>query len=440
MSPFTRPLRNFRLNVIVRLTLLGLTMAALVLVLVYFRRNTSLLFLVGLLALQLVLLFRSVDATNRKLTQFLEFIRYSDFGSDFPESATPGKSFRELHHAFNQVLEAFRQTRAEREENLQYLNTVVQHVRVGLLSYGQEGRVELLNTAACRLLNVPRLHLLQELSESHPGLLQIIMQLEPGQRTLYEANGLQLSVHQTAVRLRGKAFQLVALHNIRPELQQKELEAWQNLARVLRHEIMNSMTPIHSLAANLEELVEHDLQVPAENEEALQDVKESVRIIRSRSQGLINFINAYQHFTTLPKPQFSVVKVADLLQHVLQLLQHELRQVRAEASCTVEPPSLQLSADQDLLEMVLINLVKNALDAHGFVRAETNAAGRPPGCAAARSDHGYRQRAGYYSGSARSDIYPVLHYQGQRVRNRAEPVPADHAAAQRLYLGQLGAG
>lgn len=309
-------------------------------------------------------LYHFVTRINRKLALFLESIHYSDFSIRFSADNKLGGSFRDLNRQFNTVLEAFRQARAEKEANLKYIDTIVQQISIGVLSFDSSGKVELINPAAFALLGIYRLRNLAELEENHKGLADLLWRLPSGSRSLYPlSDNLQLSVSATGVRLQGKLIKLVSLQNIHAELQDKELEAWQNLARILRHEIMNSITPIVSLIGTMKEIVEHDLQNYHLPEQATADLKEALQTIENRSRGIMHFVNAYRDYTSLPRPRFSVIRVSDIIQSISQLMEPDLKQEHILLSSRIEPPSLEISADSEQLQMVLINLIKNARDA-----------------------------------------------------------------------------
>ncbi|UZR94656.1 sensor histidine kinase [Chondrinema litorale] len=315
-------------------------------------------------------LYYYVENTNRKLTRFLEYIKYSDFASGFAADNRLGKSFRELNDAFNEVLEAFREARSEKEEHLQYLNTVVKHVGIGLISFDTDGKIELLNPAACRLLFISNILTLNELADMHPELTEIIRDLVPGGSSLFRNNEKQLAIQATEIRLRGKSFKLISLQNIQNELQQKELEAWQNLTSVLRHEIMNSIAPISSLVSTLNDIFEEELPENYQdqefveiNNEIVDDIREALSTIDRRSKGLIKFINAYKEFTHIPKPKFKLVSVKDLIENIVQLLRNDLKQKQIQFDYHIDQPGIKVSIDPELIEMVLINLIKNAAQA-----------------------------------------------------------------------------
>ncbi len=309
-------------------------------------------------------LYRYVTSFNRKFVRFLESVRYSDFTIKFRSDNAMGGTFQELNQQFNEVLMAFRQARAEKEANLHYLNTIVQHIGTGLITFDANGKVNLVNSAALRMLEIYRLRQLSDLQDTHPRLYDLLARLETGVRELYQTpNDQPLAIQATAIQMRGAWVRIVALQNIGTELQQKEVEAWQNLTRVLRHEIMNSMTPIVSLVGTMRLIVDEDIEKTTTNQEAVDDLKEALQTLEKRSQGMMKFVNAYRDFTTLPKPSMRTIPVQELIHEVLQLLQTDLTGAGILWKSKVSPDDLTLIGDFDQLQQVLINLIKNALEA-----------------------------------------------------------------------------
>lgn len=309
-------------------------------------------------------LYHYVTTFNRKFVRFLESVRYSDFTIKFRADNVMGDTFQELNHQFNEVLTAFRQARAEKETNLQYLNTIVQHIGTGLITFDADGKVNLINNAALRMLDIYRLRQLSELQESHPQLFELMFNLETGVRVLYTTpNDQQLAVQGTAIQMRGTWVRVVALQNIGNELQQKEVESWQNLSRVLRHEIMNSMTPIISLVGTMRLIVNEDIEPTTTDHEAVVDLKEALSTLEKRSKGMMQFVNAYRDFTTLPKPALRTIAVRELVHEVVQLMQPEMQARGIACKVDIQPEDLTIRADMDQLQQVLINLFKNALEA-----------------------------------------------------------------------------
>ena len=364
---------DFTFRIAFRVILIGLTMA----LFVYMVNHANMVFaamLTGMIIIgQLVELFRFTSQTNRKLTRFLESVKYSDFISGFTADNKLGSSFRDLNAKFNEVLEAFRKARSEKEEHWQYLNTVVQQVRTGILSFDTEGNIQLINANAKRFMGTQSIKNIEQLKEKKPKLLQAIKEVEPGKSTLYKADqDFLLTIQATELRIRGNTMKLLTLQNIQTELQQQEIEAWQNLTRVLRHEIMNSITPISSLTSTLREILDHDMvQKNSHYElktEGAEDLREGLSTIENRSKGLIKFIDAYREYTSLPQPKIKTVLVKELIEKVAQLMKPEIRKTTIEFRYTCDSDYLTIQADEEMIEQVLINLIKNSIEALGDVQ------------------------------------------------------------------------
>lgn len=365
--------RHFRIQAILRVLLLAATMLAAVWL---FALTTSYVAggLVALLVVaQLSSLVRYVERTNHDLTRLLRSIRYSDFSQSFTAQGR-GKAFEELSEAFREVMDNFRKARAEKEESYRYLETVMQHIGVGLISFKSDGTVELINTAAKRLLRMPHLKHIGALEMLSPELVETLLRLRSGENALVkvmdEDELLHLAVYATEFRMREERYKLVSIQNIQSELEEAEVEAWQKLTRVLTHEIMNSVAPIASLAATANGLLEETKALenghapdPAEWTETLGDVRGAVRTIERRSQGLLNFVQAYRRLTRVPKPNFEILPVRQLFRDVEELMRPEMAARSIRFVVRVDPETLDLTADPNLIDQVLLNLVRNAMQA-----------------------------------------------------------------------------
>ena len=359
--------KNFRLNCILRILVLGAT----IYLLFYLLSQTSLYamgFITGVIILyEMYSLIHYVERTNRDLTRFLDAIKYEDFSQTFL-GAGFGSSFNDLKAAFNAVLTKFQQTRAEKEEHFRYLQTVVQHIGIGLISFQSDGQVELMNNAAKRLLKVVRLKNINELKKFSKTLVDTLFNMKPGEKSLVKIQHsneyLQLAIYATEFILRENKYTLVSIQNIQSELEEKEMEAWQNLIRVLTHEIMNSVTPISSLASTANEMLTKNLDgKDLFHEELIDDVRGAVETIEKRSQGLLHFVESYRKLTRIPRPNFEIFPVSTLFERVEQLMKTQIKENRIEFETSVDPESLELTADAELVEQVLINLALNSIDA-----------------------------------------------------------------------------
>ena len=177
---------------------------------------------------------------------------------------------------------------------------------------------------------------------------------------------LQLSIHATQFRMRGEEYILVSFQDIAPELEQKEIESWQKLIRVLTHEIMNSITPISSLSETIDEIISNHQDIPPANEiykEDMENVRQAIATIGNRSKGLLNFVEIYRNLTRIPKPNFRHFYIQDMFDRIMELLGPKFDENNIETTIKIFPKDLKVLADPDLIDQVLINLLLNAIDA-----------------------------------------------------------------------------
>ena len=174
-----------------------------------------------------------------------------------------------------------------------------------------------------------------------------------------------MTVYAKKFKLRNVWYKLISLQDIQSELEEKEMEAWQKLIRVLTHEIMNSITPISSLAKTVDELLLH--QSKNENkhldDQEFIDIRDAVNTIQKRSEGLIHFVEAYRKLTRIPKPDLKQVDLKETIHQIKRLMEREFMDQNIQVHLEDSPASLNIFADPEQIEQVLINLIKNSIDA-----------------------------------------------------------------------------
>jgi two-component system nitrogen regulation sensor histidine kinase NtrY len=200
-----------------------------------------------------------------------------------------------------------------------------------------------------------------------PLFASAIDYLGTSKRAIYKnERGQELAILETRYKLGGDWYRLIAFQDIKAELQAKELEAWQNLTKVLRHEIMNSIAPISSLTSTLSEVLREDVSKRnGQNvigDESLEDLTEGLSTISSRSEGLINFVNAYRDYTNLPEPVKRKTDINQLIQNTTSLLKKDFSNSKVILKSSTDQTPILLNIDYQLIEQVLINILKNALE------------------------------------------------------------------------------
>ena len=361
--------RNFRVNITIRIILFAIT----VILFFYFVYSSTFLtplFIFIIIVLQVYSLIRYVDKTNRDLASFLESIRFSEFTRTFQLEGM-GSSFNELNKAFNGVINDFQRVRAEKEEHFHYLQMVLQNIDVSILAYTSDGNVEMVNKSAKKLFQVSSLNNIVKLSQLSQELVDVLLIIKPGETRLVKIQDdddfLQLVINANEFKIKDKQITLCTIKNIQNVLEEQETEAWQKLIRVLTHEIMNSITPIASLSATVElmlkELRSGDMTARKLDEEAVEEIQQAMQTIHKRSDGLLHFVNTYRNLTRVPKPNFKMVPFSQLLRNVSLLMEKEIKEKNITILHNVEPVSLEISMDDQLIEQVLINLIRNSIHA-----------------------------------------------------------------------------
>jgi nitrogen fixation/metabolism regulation signal transduction histidine kinase len=336
-----------------------LTAAAVLLAATELRAVAALL--VALAAAQVWLLVRLVRRTNRELGRLLGALRFDDVSPSFAVDGL-GAGFADLGGAIEDVMRRFRASRLEREAQRRHLEALVEQVPVAILTIADDGRVELCNNAARRLLDASGWTALGELHRYGAIFQRDLAQCKPGDRRLtrVELDGVtrQLVLSATQLTAGGAPLRVVALEDIQRELDWNELSAWQDMAHVLSHEILSSLTPIASLARTAEELVD-DLGLG----EAAEDLRAAVHTVARRSDGLMRFVSSYRELTQLPPPSLRPVALPDYFRRLARLMQPEWSRRGIALHVAPPPDGLSLVADEALLDQAMINLLRNAADA-----------------------------------------------------------------------------
>jgi two-component system, NtrC family, nitrogen regulation sensor histidine kinase NtrY len=332
--------------------------------------------LVFLWVAEIVLLIRYVNTTNHQLLLFLQSFRFDDSSIIFNKQKK--LPFREIYSEFNRIIEQFRQLKVEKEVEHQYFEHVIKHVETGLIAWDKRERVQLLNQAAKKILQVPHVSTLQGLKAVHQDLPARLLDLEPGHQEvlkIYEGSEIKnLYIQASEFAIQGEWIRLVSLQNIHPELEEKEAEAWQRLIKVLTHEIVNSVGPIKLLSSGLMKTLAPDRRTRKPDElsgEELENIHAGLKAIYSRSQGLSRFVDDYKTVTEIPKPDIRLVRVEDLIREVQDLIRQGQPAGNVEMVVDVRPSGLAILMDKKMVEQILINLIKNAvyaLDDHSSPR------------------------------------------------------------------------
>jgi len=319
-----------------------------------------------------VIIYLTIEAYSfqlkiyKEISQFTESVRYRDFSINFNERKVPAE-IKELRKGFNEVNIVFRNISKEKETQHQYLQSILELIDTGILSYHEEGgEVLWMNEALKKMLYTPYLKKIQSVEPRFPSLYQAICNISPGQQLLLpvqiENRSSKILLSASTFVTEGKKYKLLAFQNVNEVIEETEAKAWQKLLSVMTHEIMNSIAPISSLAETLGKRLE-DFKHGPDKTELLEDLHLGIETIKRRSEGLQKFAETYRSLSKINTLNLQKISVYDLFYNLQQLMLPTLKQKNIELQVTVKEPNMFLQADHSLMEQVLINLLVNAVDA-----------------------------------------------------------------------------
>lgn len=318
-----------------------------------------------LLSLELT---RFVNRTNKELKKFFNSIKHKDFSASFGRHNL-GRSFDDLSEVLSDVVRVFRNVKIEKEAQLQLLQVIIDQVNIGIVAVKSHHEIVFINKKAIDILEIPGL---STWNIDFPLISSIDKEINTmksqGNKLLEIKIGdeiKQLAFHVNKTVFIEEDLSLMTFHDIRSEIEQKEIEAWYKLIRILTHEVMNSITPLSSLTETILMLLEEKNGKPKDSSEItnvqLDDIRKSLKTIQGRSEGILEFVDAYRRLTNIPHPEFEDVNLHELIVRVENLLKSDLERKNISFETSIQKKSLSITADKHLMEQVFINLVSNSV-------------------------------------------------------------------------------
>lgn len=362
--------RNFRLGIIIRSLVLSIAMFSTVYA---FQQNEWYVTTVISAILSIAVLINIIgyaEKYKKGLSEFLLSIKSRDFISS-SSLVSDRKSKDILKEAYNIIMTEFQNIRIDKEVQYHYLKTLIEHVRIALFTFEENGSIQFINKTASDLLGVHQNHKISQLKSLDGNLYNLVIRLKSGESELIKVKIhdelLHLSVYATEIKIQNKQIKLISLQNIKQELEFQELESWQKLIRVLTHEIMNSVTPISSLSnainESLSEIGENKSKLAKISDDDFEDMISSLKTIETRSKGLLKFVSSYKQLTRIPKPDFKEINLVELINHCYTLLKKKMIDSNIKFDIIKPDSAIYVQADYDQIEQVVINLFINAIDA-----------------------------------------------------------------------------
>ena len=280
------------------------------------------------------------------------------------------------HHTLNRIRTLFEREKEEIKEQEHYYGQMLDQVRTAIVvidrSPRREGRILYQNAAALRLLGIATFSHVRQLNTVSEELERLFDTITAGQEqrcSYYNERGkLTLSLTATEARLQGKAVKIMVFNDVTEEAAQHEDLSWNKLIRVLTHEIMNTVTPIASLSHSLSQ----DLQADSMQSPDRSELQTGLDTISESANGLITFVNNYRKLTRVATPQKTPFYVRELIEQVKQLVITQTAEAHAELTYTEKSDDILLYADVHQIGQILVNLIRNALQA-GATRIDLTA-------------------------------------------------------------------
>ena len=320
---------------------------------------------------------------NRKLAYFFQALENDDYSIHFPEYGG-SHSERFLNGVLNRIKDILQNTRLEIQQREQFYELIINSVSSGIVALDERGFVTQNNQVALKLLGLEIFTHVNQLERVSPALKLLVTEIRPGEsrRVTFtnERGSVQLFVSASRILLKDKPITLLVMNDIENELDEKEIDSWVRLIRVLSHEIMNSIAPVTSLSDTLlsmhsdPEITSDDLKRNTEN---------GLKVISETGKGLISFVESYRKFTRIPRPERELINLNEFIQRAVILSSTEPNFPEVTIDVCIEPEDLKVFADPNLMGQVLLNLMKNAFyalrgreDAHITLSAEHGPTGK----------------------------------------------------------------
>ncbi len=317
-----------------------------------------------LLGIQVYALLAFLNKTNEYIAKFVNYLREENTNFQIPERLKK-PPFDKLIQSLQETGLFIRKTILLKEHHYHYLQYIVNSVGVGIVVFNRSGDVDLINPSAKGLLNIRGLSNISELNAIDETFENLLISIKPGEdrshKVMINSQLYVFSFNATEFKIADKYYKLIAFQNIREELDQKELESWQTLIRILSHELMNTITPVNSLTKALVKMYQGN---PATDDLRIkEDTREGLELISERVTELLSLVERYKILSRLPSPNFKQISINSLVGNVVALLKPEASEKSIAINLMVSDPEITAVADEQMLSQVLINVIRNAIDA-----------------------------------------------------------------------------
>nr|NQU94548.1 GHKL domain-containing protein [Bacteroidota bacterium] len=326
--------------------------------------------IVILLLLQVYALIYHVNKTNRAMAGFFVSLRDEYSFYRFSEDKDISASSSSLSQVLNETSDLLRKARVEKEKQFRFMEFVFENAGSGMIIFLEDGKINRINNLAIMILECGNVRNIHELDRISRLLTQKLMLIRPGDSEVIRfVSGNAYKIIRIGIsvfRVEGVEYKLANVQDVRNEMEEYEIESMQKLIRVINHEIMNSITPIITITEAIKRGWLPQGQVIAANEineNFVHDTIDNIGLIERRSNGLKSFVENYRKFSQITRLNIQTFSVKQMVRESLMLFANEMLQKGIDGKISIDPDGLSLDGDRKLLEQVMINLIKNAVEA-----------------------------------------------------------------------------
>ncbi len=329
----------------------------------------------GLVAGAAVMLWSYIQRTNFEVARFVEAIRFGDYSANFARPQA-GSGFDALGDALDTGIRALRDERSRMADESRFYQAIVDDLPVALLLVDPEERVDPLGKTARRIFGALDGIRVADYAQFGQGFAQALRSLQPGQRqlvtmTLDSGQSQRALLRAAAVHRLGGSHRVITVQPIQDALNAVEIATQSDLVRVLTHEIMNSITPVTSLARTAADLL---AGADKGNDPDIADARAAVETLARRADGVMHFVESYRQISRAPQVNRQTFVAQSFAGELQRLFQADWPKSRVAFDLSVAPDSMMLDADPDLLAQVLLNLLRNGAEAAADHGAEPHVA------------------------------------------------------------------
>jgi PAS domain S-box-containing protein len=307
-------------------------------------------------------LFTRVISLYRRSIKKIKYMFDAIDNNDFTFQYAAGQRSsddRQVNELMNRIIRTMLQSKIDTLKKENFYEQIIDSINIGIFVIDRNGYVLQKNKKALSLLGLSVFTHVKHIKKANEKLARHLESIQSGDKfnitCTNERSTVNLSVHVSGTKLKDKPVFIVTFNDINSELDEKELDSWIRLTRVMTHEIMNSITPVTSISDTLLSM----------KEPAGEDVRNGLEVISKTGKGLISFVESYRKFTHIPTPQPTLFYVKNFIERMIMLASHHNKYPHITWQTNIEPPDLILYADENLISLVMINLLKNARQAVG---------------------------------------------------------------------------